>query len=236
MGSPLPRASIGVAFRTMRGAWTWGILAAVLGCGATQVGTTATRGATTAPAAKGGSADSPLERLIGRPAWLFPYAACPADVFPAVERPVTYLGDACAPDLGGCLERCRSEEANACYAAALRLQELHAPADDSEALFLRACRLGVASGCTNRAAGMIVEVPDASDRWQCANRTFEAMCEREDPWACTMWGGSLLRGRGTKRDVARAREILPKGCRLGEDDPACVSAREALREAEQPPE
>jgi hypothetical protein len=205
------------------------VAVSVLGCGTTQLGGGGIKASVAGN--EGRSADASLDRLKGRPAWLFPFVECPADVFPGVEQPIRYLGDACAADVDACLGRCQSGEANACYAAALRLQELKAPSDYSEALFLRACRLGVASGCTNRAAGMIVDVSDKSDLWLCANRTFEAMCDRDDPWACTMWGSSLLQGRGVRPDVARARAVLVKGCRLGEDDPACVAARRWLGEA-----
>ncbi len=157
-------------------------------------------------------------------------AECPADAFPGVAQMLGYRPGECAPDLEPCLDRCQSNDAHACYAAALRVQEMNAPVDYSEALFSRACSLGGASACTNRAAGIIAHPPNDSVPWSCVNRTFEAMCRQDDPWACTMWGSSLVRGLGMAPDIARAREVLPKGCRLSEDDPACMAARKLLAE------
>jgi len=72
---------------------------------------------------------------------------------------------------------------------------------------------------------------DDSAAWKCPNRTFEAMCARNDSWACTMWRASFVYGRGDKPNVARALEVLPRGCFRGEDDPACAGARTLLEEA-----
>ena len=172
--------------------------------------------------------------LAGRPSWLFSEDRCPADVFPANEVPVVYGSSACATDLQACVDRCRAAEANACYATALRLDELKGAEEVVQALYLRACRLGIPSGCTNRAAGLAAMEHGREDLWPCVNRTIEAMCERKDPWACTMWGTNLARGRGTRRDLARAREALLKGCGLGEKDRACLAAQKRLKEIEAP--
>jgi hypothetical protein len=194
-------------------------------CGATRVADTAKIGGETSGSTKGA-----LARLGHRPALLFPFDRCPADVFPGVESPLHYRFEECAANIEPCLDRCQSNDANACYLTALVLQRMNAPADYSEALFLKACSLGGASGCTNRAAGIIVYSPDDAVPWPCVNRTFEAMCRQDDPWACTMWGKSLLHGLGMAPDVARARQVLPRGCRLSDDDPACVAARKLLAE------
>ena len=205
------------------GAALWAVSSS--GCGATRVANTPRVGGEFA-----GSTDAALARLSQRPAWLFPFDQCPADVFPGVESPLDYRGQECASNIEPCLNRCQSDDPNACYVTALVLQRMNAPAEYSEALFLKACSLGGASGCTNRAAGIIVHSPDDAVPWPCVNRTFEAMCRQDDPWACTMWGKSLLHGLGMPSDVARARQVLPKGCRLSEDDLACVTARKLLAE------
>ena len=198
----------------------------IVGCGTTRVAPNAR------PADQhAGSTEVVLERLSRRPDWLFPFAQCPADAFPGVETPLSYRRGECADSIGPCLDRCQSDDGTACYVAALRLQILNAPTDYSEALFLKACRLGIASGCTNRAAGILASESDQTVPWLCVNRTFEAMCQKDDPWACTMWGSSLLHGRGMPPDVARARQVLPRGCRLSEQDPACVAARQLMAEA-----
>lgn len=94
------------------------------------------------------------------------------------------------------------------------------------ALFLRACRLGIASGCTNTAAYIVRVEQPAAPRLTCAVRTFELTCNRGDPWGCTMLGELLAEGHGVPRDLQRALRVLPRGCVLGEDDPACLRARQ----------
>jgi hypothetical protein len=106
------------------------------------------------------------------------------------------------------------------------------PEERSEALFLRACSLGIASGCTNRAAGIMMDEEHRPGALECASRTFDAMCQRDDPWACTMLAFNLERGLGIARDLTRALEVLPGGCRLGVEDEACQHALEVKKEIE----
>jgi hypothetical protein len=200
---------------------------AALGCGATSVGP-----APSTPHDTTASAKRAFHRLSARPDWLFPFDACPADAFPGIEKLVPFAGGRWELDVDASLDRCQANDANACYAAALQAQQAKVPSDYAEALFSRACSLGLVTGCTNRAAGLVTYASPEVDPWPCANRTFEAMCSRDDPWACTMWGASLLRGRGVQKDVPAALKVLPKGCLLGEDDPACEAARKLLREAD----
>ena len=68
---------------------------------------------------------------------------------------------------------------------------------------------------------------------ECATRTFEAMCQRSDPWACTMLAYNLASGAGTRRDLTRALEVLPGGCRLGPEDSACKHALELKRQIDE---
>ncbi|HEY3445366.1 MAG TPA: hypothetical protein VGK67_03335 [Myxococcales bacterium] len=167
-----------------------------------------------------------LQRLEAREPWLFPADACPVDVMPTVLAEHSYSPLACRNGrLLDCLTACEKGSASYCYSAALDLQSPGSPKPGPEALFLRACRLGFASGCTNAAAGRLLVHEDA-----CALRTFEKICERAgDPWACTMFGGALAKGDGVAKDPARAREVLAKSCSHGADDPACQGAEQILR-------
>src|SRR5262249_49077728 len=87
------------------------------------------------------------------PDWLPDLGKCPADVSPMQETRSDYFEGRCAAKLEQCLNNCRAGTASDCYASALILQRVR-NSPISEALFLRACALGVMSGCTNRAAGM----------------------------------------------------------------------------------
>jgi hypothetical protein len=66
--------------------------------------------------------------------------------------------------------------------------------------------------------------------------TYEASCDPgDDPWGCTMLGHSLVRGDPRHRDLQRARTVLPKACRLGQDDPACQAASQILESLDNTP-
>ena len=180
-------------------------------------------------ASSGAGADGVEAELRSEPGWLFPASICPADLSLPPEAPVRYLGDHCKPRLGECLEACKRSDANACYALALALQDGVEQSAAVGALFLRACKLGVTSGCTNRAAGL----PPTD--LACANRTYEKSCDRKDAWGCAMLGLSLVKGSGMRADPARARSVLEKACASTvEDDPACRAARSLLQQLESP--
>ena len=159
-----------------------------------------------------------------KPSWLFPANACPADVMSNQVVPVRYLGDRCIDRLGSCLAKCEKRDANACYASALAAKTLKKKAI-SEALFLRACELGVVSGCTNRAAGMFTEGGDE----KCMARTFEKTCELDDPWGCTMFALHLSHGLGVKVNFGKAKRVLSKSCKYGLTDKACQYGKGVMK-------
>lgn len=171
-----------------------------------------------------GAAQSPdvlADLEAAQPSWLYPADACPADIMSDDDVDVLYFGDRCIDALDSCLGKCEAGDANACYALALAAQTLERELV-SQALFLRACSLGLVSGCTNRAAGM----PQQAQA--CSIRTYEKACKLDDPWACTMLGFHLFHGDGVAKDHARARGVLAKSCRYGDEDEACRSAKELL--------
>ncbi len=155
------------------------------------------------------------------PDWLPSLETCPADVLPERIAAFENFADRCTGAPGACATQCAEADAAACYSLALAVQEV-ADGPASEKLFLRACELGVVSGCTNRAAGMIDE------DFECSLATFEFTCEQDDPWGCTMLGLFLATGRGVARDVERARAVLAKSCPHGEGDEACSYAKQIL--------
>ena len=167
-------------------------------------------------------------RLGARPTWLFPADACPAAVMPAALLNAAAHGPpGCEGGrLADCLGECERGGALSCYEAAQDIQATDRLDPGAQALHLRACSLGLASACTNAAAG---RKPDVAAVDECGFRTFEAVCERaSDPWACTMLGMALLDGKPRRRQPARARQVLATACRLGEEDPACATAKGLL--------
>jgi hypothetical protein len=163
------------------------------------------------------------------PAWLLPADACPADVLGAHAEIEPW--DGMCDDLTPCLRRCEAREPTACYASALRVEELGVNRPLADALFLRTCVLGIESGCTNRAASIFAREPD---RQACGARTFELTCARGDQWGCAMFGMALAIGKGTAKDPERAVEALERACSIAPEHDACAAARSVLEQLRSP--
>lgn len=162
------------------------------------------------------------DEVLARQDWLALSSRCPASVMPR-KQSLEYLeGKDCRPgQLKSCLSRCASNDAGACYWLAEALQESHVDRQASEALFQRACQLGIVSGCTNRAAGMVEQRRDDLEVQACAARTYDRACEADDPWACTMQAMHLSRGLGVTQNRQQALKVLEKSCKYGAEDQAC---------------
>lgn len=173
--------------------------------------------------------------VLARGGWLAESQHCPASLMTGRQSLAYLAGRDCLPGrMTSCLSRCASNDGGACYWLAESVQEAHGDERASEALFQRACRLGIVSGCTNRAAGIMKESsPDDSKVKACAARTFGVACQHDDPWACTMRAALLSRGLGVAQDREEALKVLLKSCKYGPDDPACEYARRLRAELEE---
>jgi hypothetical protein len=180
-----------------------------------------------ATAAAADARERALERLKAREAWLFTPEGCPADRIPAALPDFSFSPTTCRGGrLSDCLIECERGAASFCYHAAQEVLPAEVDPAAAQALFLRSCRLGYPSGCTNAAAGRARE---GGSMDECSVRTFDQICERSgDAWACTMLGGALFRGLGTSADPIRARKVLAKACLADQDDPACQAAKGVL--------
>jgi hypothetical protein len=174
--------------------------------------------------------------VLSREQWIADLKQCPRDAM-RTEGVVGVGENRCARnDWSACLLRCREGSASDCYWLAQAVQP-HLDEQVSEVLFARSCRLGVASGCTNRAAGMLKNAAEDEAARRCAHRTFEMTCAQGDPWGCTMQAFDLVYGIGVETDVDKARSLLDKSCVNGIEDEACASAvrlQEKLDEAHKP--
>ncbi|MBU2709265.1 sel1 repeat family protein [Zooshikella marina] len=157
-------------------------------------------------------------------AWLLPVVGCPADMMPKVPVNVDYDKELCRNDINKCLDECKKDKVAYCYNLAQHIQitKLNNYEKYAEALFVKSCRLGSPSGCTNSAATMQHNSDDAV--LSCAIRTYSKACDWNDPWACTMYGFHLAHGKGIKQDFEKALKVLGKSCKYGSEDPACESA------------
>ncbi|BAQ74222.1 Sel1 domain-containing protein repeat-containing protein [Pseudomonas sp. Os17] len=175
-------------------------------------------------------------KVQARQDWQAQARQCPSDNMPARTATRATQANRCeTPEqLGACLQRCEAGDGNDCYWLATTLQQAKGPAAGYEPLYQRACSLGLVSGCTNRAAGMLTADADNQATRHCAVQTFNKACELNDPWACTMYGFHLSRGIGVAPDADLALKVLDKSCKYGPADPACSGARqlqEEIREA-----
>jgi TPR repeat protein len=152
---------------------------------------------------------------------------------PKHDEDFDYFRGKCIGDLAGCADRCKSGDGGDCQVLALDLQEIDADEDVFEALYLRACRLGIASGCTNRAAGMTFREPRSAKSDACAARTYQKTCRRNDAWGCTMYGEHLMYGVGVGKDVELAIRMFRKACGFDEEFEACIKAKRLLKEIEE---
>jgi hypothetical protein len=163
--------------------------------------------------------------IAGHEDWVKDSKICPSKLIGVTEAIDHLTRNECKTgDLLGCLRKCTSGEAGACYWLAYELQQKSVSQSTYEVLFQRACKLGVMSGCTNRAAGILNDASGSKEARTCAAKTFEMVCARDDPWACTMNALHLSRGIGVPQDTKRALKSLEKSCKYGPEDEACIYA------------
>jgi len=175
--------------------------------------------------------ETAYKSLTEKPKWLFEGDVCPFNLIPEFETKVEYLSEGCADDAQVCLNKCKENNGNACYSLALLVQEKKwLEPDYSEALFLRACKLGVMSGCTNRAAAILSFKADDEKAVICAGNTFEKTCEKKDPWGCTMFARILYYGLGRPKDSEKALQVMSQSCQYGDEDEACKAAKKLTEE------
>ncbi|MCD9187471.1 MAG: hypothetical protein LUM44_13630 [Pyrinomonadaceae bacterium] len=168
--------------------------------------------------------------LQAKPKWLSTKEDCPWEIMSKTESDVGYLHEGCQKNARVCLDKCKNNDGNACYSLALLVQ-IKKGLDQYEAefLFSRACSLGVSSGCTNRAARIFNDKKNDEKAVECATKTFEKTCARDDAWGCTMFGMSLAGGFGVEKDMEKALKILAKPCQISDEgDPACQSAKQII--------
>jgi hypothetical protein len=161
-----------------------------------------------------------------QPKWLYSASenACPADVMTDRPAPIRYLSEVCVADPKKCLDGCKANNANDCFAMALAVEPLRGSTKLADRLFFKACSLGVVSACSNRASSM------SSDESVCQVRTYEKACNRKDAWACLTLGMYLARGMGVDRDLPRARQLITESCELVDDEEWCNYGLDMLME------
>lgn len=153
---------------------------------------------------------------------------CPAEVVPARDIDFDDKTNFCSENSQFCVQKCFKGSANHCFGLANYLNSSNDNDNHSRQLFTKSCQLGIASGCTNAAAG--IKHHNSSDDAVCYAQTFKKTCEANDAWGCTMYAFSLVYGDGVEKNNELALEALTGSCRFGDTDPACSTGK-SLAEA-----
>ena len=140
---------------------------------------------------------------------LEPRPACPADNLPAL-RQIETVPTACRTEPDRCTDRCSDEEPGYCLAAGYAAQ---GNGDDATAAdyYERACRAGLANGCTNLGATRWSTSTSADDI-DCAASLFSAACRSDEHFACGMLGRLDFANARTDKDLAAVRTKLDTLC------------------------
>ena len=136
--------------------------------------------------------------------------ACVADGLG--ELHVRYAQPACGDDVEACAAACAADDAGACMSAAYALEA----AGDAEAgtrdAYGRACRLGLAIGCTNLGAYLWLTPAGEPGDPACARRLFDAACAADERFACAMVGRMMAAEATTPAARAAARAYFDQLC------------------------
>lgn len=170
-----------------------------------------------------------LRKIKRNQQWQAQQAQCPAELAPAkrvkFSRNESRIDAEAATNLNTHYLACANDNKGyACYNLALGLQTLKLN-DDAEVVFQQACRLGVASACTNRATDLLAAQPHSKRVMRCATKSFAKACEWKDPWGCTMYAGQLVSGEGVTKDNQKALTAIKKACTGSGDAQACQAAQ-----------
>lgn len=150
---------------------------------------------------------------------------CPSTLIQPEDMPFENLTSICEIDGTYCLKRCLENSSNHCFGLANHFNVTDENSEVySRSLYSKSCQLGLASACTNAAAG--IKHNDGLNQANCYTETFSKTCALDDPWGCTMYAVSLIYAEGVDKDLDKALSVMRKSCRFGDTDPACSGAIE----------
>ena len=153
--------------------------------------------------------------------------SCPAALYSGPEKKYENHISTCAADSTSCLSKCLKGSSNYCFGLASHLQTEEVDNKYAEKLYALACKQGLVTACTNRAAGMMRFSPE---RKECYAQSFKLTCNKSDAWGCTMYALVLSRGIGIEKNTNLALAALKTGCKHGIEDEACRYAKKLKSE------
>jgi hypothetical protein len=147
---------------------------------------------------------------------------CPSELVQSKDIVFKNKTDECEKNQSICLSRCLAGSSDHCFGLANHFNIAETSEIYSRPLYAKSCMLGLASGCTNAAAGL--QRYNGPHEAECYTDTFKKSCDLNDPWGCTMYAYNLVEGKGVLKSTDLALEALKGSCRFGESDPACSAA------------
>lgn len=121
-----------------------------------------------------------------------------------------YVIDDCTADSTECRTACTRGDGDACFNFAIALQARDGESTQPRQYFERACKAGLAIGCTNWGANMMAS--GAAPSWRCTYRLFERTCDVGDPFGCSMAARLLVEWPRTPLDPWIGYAQLTRAC------------------------
>lgn len=137
--------------------------------------------------------------------------ACLADATTSLRNSIPARTD-CATTGSTCRDDCLAGDADACVAEARALELDPAAVGEVALLYHHGCELGLATACTNFAAGIWAR-SHTEAALECATRIFEKTCKARDHFGCGMFGRIVVDGAETPDEIVQARALLEGSCR-----------------------
>ena len=135
---------------------------------------------------------------------------CPADQLHDLDT--HWARRDCAVDAATCRTACETDhDPGACMSLGIALEKSPVTAKDATSSYLRACELGLASGCTNYAA-FLWKHNRKNAAAACAAAMFDKTCAVGDPFACGMVGRMIVDDATGPADLARGQARLEQAC------------------------
>jgi hypothetical protein len=125
-------------------------------------------------------------------------------------RLVTSIPECAASDQS-CKTKCDDGNGEYCLARAYTLQKESGSDEEIEELFRKACKSGMANGCTNHAAG-IWGREHSEKEFLCVNNTFSRSCGAGEHFACGMAGRIMAESARNEQETKSAKDFLESKC------------------------
>jgi hypothetical protein len=128
----------------------------------------------------------------------------------------------CTPEDTSCRDGCFNGDRYACFARAIAIEPDRSKEAEVVDLFKRACRLGLALGCTNWGAHQWSDATDGSDHRtprpgidaskDCVLAVFNKACGAKEVLACGMLGRMGVEFAKNPTELARGKALLESSC------------------------